>query len=225
MMEFVTVFGIFWFAVMSHQTNFWICHVSNQGAFANRSGHIGWVVYENENWRIWKRSEKEIVDRIFCFVTKVCVFCHELETQNSEKEINFWKKKIRSFESYYRKAQQVRRLVTQDMAKMFADGVDFVLTPTCPNLPFKIAEIDKLTPEEIYLYDILTVPASLAGLPAISLPADFDTTSQSPIGMQLIAPYLKDNNLIQISKQLEQQLKFSELQENFATTIDTMKVK
>ena len=97
------------------------------------------------------------------------------------------------YDAYYKKAQQVRKLVTQDFLNSF-EKVDLILTPTCPTTAFEIGS--KLNdPLSMYLSDIATVPASLAGLPAISVPCGFDTKGL-PIGLQIIAPALGEELLL-----------------------------
>ena len=87
------------------------------------------------------------------------------------------------YDAYYLKAQKVRRLIKQDFDNVF-EKVDFILTPATPTTAFSLGE--KQDPLTMYLNDIFTVPASLAGLPGISLPVGLDK-SGLPIGMQLIA--------------------------------------
>jgi aspartyl-tRNA(Asn)/glutamyl-tRNA(Gln) amidotransferase subunit A len=96
------------------------------------------------------------------------------------------------YDSHYLKAQKVRNLIRADFEKAFED-VDLILGPTTPSSAFKIGE--KVNdPVQMYLNDIYTVPANLAGLPGISLPAGF--IENLPIGMQLIAPHFKESLLL-----------------------------
>ena len=93
------------------------------------------------------------------------------------------------YDAYYKKAQQVRKLVTQDFLNSF-EAVDLLISPTTPTTAFAIgAKIED--PLSMYLEDIATSPVNLAGLPAISLPCGFDSKGL-PIGLQLIAPSLSE---------------------------------
>jgi len=87
------------------------------------------------------------------------------------------------YDAYYRKAQQVRTLIRQDFDEAFS-GVDLIAAPTAPTPAFRIGEKSD-DPLQMYLSDILTIPANLAGLPGISVPCGF-TDSGLPIGLQLL---------------------------------------
>ena len=87
------------------------------------------------------------------------------------------------YDAYYLKALKVRKLISQDFEDSFKK-CDLILTPTTPNVAFPIGE-KQTNPIEMYLNDVLTVPASLAGLPAISVPSGFNS-EKLPIGLQLI---------------------------------------
>ena len=103
------------------------------------------------------------------------------------------------YEAYYKKAQQVRKLIAQEFDKVFQE-VDFLITPTSPTFPFKIGEkIDD--PLSMYLSDIFTVSANIAGVPAINLPCG--QADSLPINMQIIGPYLSDFSLLNITKIIE----------------------
>lgn len=102
-------------------------------------------------------------------------------------------------DAYYNKAQKVRALIRKDFEQIFKE-VDFILTPTTPTPAFKIAE--KKDPLSMYLSDIYTVPANLAGLPAISLPCG--KIEGLPIGLQIIGPQFKDNLVFEIAQIYEQ---------------------
>ncbi|MEM2340952.1 MAG: amidase family protein, partial [Candidatus Bathyarchaeia archaeon] len=84
---------------------------------------------------------------------------------------------------YYIRAQKIRTLIREDFGKAFKK-FDLIAGPTMPVLPFKIGE--KLDPLEIYMCDIETVPANLAGIPAISVPCGM--SQGLPVGLQLMAP-------------------------------------
>jgi len=103
------------------------------------------------------------------------------------------------YDAYYKKAQQVRRLIAKEFKEVFEE-VDFLITPTSPTFPFKIGEkVDD--PLSMYLSDIFTVGANIAGIPAINLPCG--KADNLPINMQIIGPYLSDFSLLNISKTIE----------------------
>ena len=100
------------------------------------------------------------------------------------------------FDAYYLKALKVRRLIRQDYDAAF-EKVDVLLGPTTPTPPFRLGE--KVNdPVQMYLEDLFTVGANLAGIPAISLPIG-KTKSGLPIGMQLQGPALSESRLLQIA--------------------------
>lgn len=110
------------------------------------------------------------------------------------------------YDAYYKKAQQVRRLIKQDFDTIFG-VVDLVICPTAPSVAFQFDEKtdDPLT---MYLSDIATIPANLAGLPGISIPGGFD--EGLPIGIQLLGKPLSDKRLIQAAAAFEKQTEFSQ---------------
>ncbi len=97
------------------------------------------------------------------------------------------------YDAYYKKAQQVRKLVTQDFLNAF-EKVDLMISPTCPTTAFEIGSKVE-DPLSMYLSDIATIPASLAGLPAMSIPCGFDSKGL-PIGLQIIAPALSEELML-----------------------------
>ncbi len=100
------------------------------------------------------------------------------------------------YDAYYKSAQQVRTLVIREFSKVYS-SVDILLSPTTPSTAFKIGE--KLDdPMEMYLSDIMTIPTNLAGHPAINVPFGSDD-SGLPIGLQIMAPALKDGKLLSIA--------------------------
>ena len=104
-------------------------------------------------------------------------------------------------DAYYRKAQQVRTLIRRDFETAFA-SVDVLLTPTAPSTAFAAgAHADD--PLAMYLADLLTIPANLAGLPAINVPCGFSSEGL-PIGVQLIGNVLEEPLLLQVAHQYEQ---------------------
>ena len=99
------------------------------------------------------------------------------------------------YDAYYSKAQKVRHLIRDDFEKAFK-SVDMILTPTTPTPAFKIGEKSQ-NPLEMYLSDIFTVPANLAGLPAISIPvASYRTKEGLPVGFQLMGKPKKEEDIL-----------------------------
>jgi len=96
-------------------------------------------------------------------------------------------------DAYYKKAQKVRTLIRKDFDNAFKK-VDILLTPTCPTTAFLKGDFLN-DPLSMYLSDLLTVPANLAGLPAISIPCGFDTKGL-PIGLQLIGNVLEEDRIL-----------------------------
>jgi len=103
-------------------------------------------------------------------------------------------------DQYYVRAQAVRKLIADDFARVFADGVDLLFTPTTPTPAFKAGE--KTTdPVQMYLADVFVAPASLAGVPAMSLPVGRD--QGLPIGGQLIARDFDESRMLAVAALLE----------------------
>ena len=104
------------------------------------------------------------------------------------------------YDAYYLRAQKVRALIRRDFDQAFAT-VDAVLSPTSPTTAFKLGE--KLDdPLAMYLNDVYTVPANLAGLPGISVPCGFDSR-KLPIGLQLIGRPFDEETLLRIARAAE----------------------
>ena len=103
------------------------------------------------------------------------------------------------YDAYYKKASQVRRLIKNDFDKVLEE-VDVILTPTSPTTAFKKGEKIQ-DPMQMYLADIYTVSANLAGLPAISVPAGF--VNGLPVGMQMLAKYFDEGTLFRVSDKFE----------------------
>jgi aspartyl-tRNA(Asn)/glutamyl-tRNA(Gln) amidotransferase subunit A len=104
-------------------------------------------------------------------------------------------------DAYYKKAQQVRTLIRRDFDRAFG-LVDVLLTPTSPTTAFGFGAHSE-DPLAMYLADLLTIPANMAGLPAISLPCGFDGAGL-PIGVQLITGVLQEERLLQVAWNYEQ---------------------
>jgi aspartyl-tRNA(Asn)/glutamyl-tRNA(Gln) amidotransferase subunit A len=102
------------------------------------------------------------------------------------------------YDAYYNKAWKVRRAIMKEFDEIFK-GVDFVATPTTPTPAFKFG--DKKDPLAMYLCDIFTTPANIAGLPSISIP-NGSSTNNLPIGIQFTGPLFSDKSLFAIEKDL-----------------------
>ena len=104
------------------------------------------------------------------------------------------------YDAYYRRAQQMRALIAQDFRNAFDRGVDLLFTPTTPTPAFKAGE--KLAdPVSMYLSDIFTVTANLAGLPAISLPVG--RVKGLPVGGQFIGQAFLEDEMLEAAYALE----------------------
>jgi aspartyl-tRNA(Asn)/glutamyl-tRNA(Gln) amidotransferase subunit A len=135
-----------------------------------------------------------------------------------------------AIDNYFIQAQKVRRMVQQDFDRVFrldnplyepaqfdlsdmaeATGmedktgpvqVDFILCPTAPTFPPKLEEIEEQSSVDVYMNDVFTVPASLAGLPAVSIPANVKG-NQFPAGLQIIGQYWDDQRVLQLAEKLK----------------------
>ena len=109
------------------------------------------------------------------------------------------------YDAYYKKAQQMRALVTEDFREAFKN-VDILISPTCPNTAFELGAKSS-DPLSMYLTDIATISCNLAGLPGISVPAGFDSTGM-PIGLQILAPQFEEARLFNFAHRFEQENDF-----------------
>ena len=111
------------------------------------------------------------------------------------------------YDAYYKKAQQVRTLVSNEFSKAF-EKYDVILTPTSPVTAFNIGEKSN-NPLEMYLADICTVSINIAGVPAISIPCGVDSEGM-PVGMQLIGNKFEEEKILNAAYTFEQKVKFRE---------------
>jgi len=115
------------------------------------------------------------------------------------------------YDAYFKKATQVRTLIIEDFKKAFEE-VDAIISPVAPTVAWKIGEkIDD--PIKMYLSDAYTIPASLAGLPGISVPAWFAESEDSekerlPVWLQILTPRLQEQKLFEIAHVYEQATEF-----------------
>ena len=105
------------------------------------------------------------------------------------------------YDAYYAKAQQVRTLIKRDFDEAF-EQVDIIAAPTTPKTAFRFGE-NTGDPLQMYLEDVFTLPASLAGVPGLSVPCGFNGDGL-PIGLQLIAPSLREDLLLRVGHSYEQ---------------------
>lgn len=110
------------------------------------------------------------------------------------------------YDAYYVKAQKVRRLIRQDFLDAY-EQCDVLLTPTAPSAAFALGENED-DPVKMYLNDVFTVPASLAGLPGMSVPAGLDAQGL-PLGLQVIGRAWDEQTVLNVSRAIEQAAQFS----------------
>ncbi|MDP6757506.1 MAG: Asp-tRNA(Asn)/Glu-tRNA(Gln) amidotransferase subunit GatA [Chloroflexota bacterium] len=106
------------------------------------------------------------------------------------------------YDAYYKKAQQVRTLIKRDFDAAFAD-VDVLVTPTSPTVAFELGAKTQ-DPLAMYLSDVMTIPANMAGLPGISIPGGF--SDGMPVGVQFMAPAMEEARLLRAAYALEREL-------------------
>lgn len=120
-------------------------------------------------------------------------------------------------DAYYVKALKVRRLIRQDFDKAFEE-VDLIASPVTPSPPFRIGELVD-DPLAMYLSDIYTLSANLAGLPGISIPCGLsaNTEKKLPIGLQLIGPPFEEDRLLRAARMYERETDWHTKQPELAT--------
>ena len=116
------------------------------------------------------------------------------------------------YDAYYIKAQKIRSLIKSDFVEAFKK-VDAILTPSTPSTAFEIAN-EPSDPVQNYLNDIFTVPVNLAGLPGISIPYANDENNL-PIGLQLITNSFEEQKLLNVAKNIEETINYSETPEKW----------
>jgi aspartyl-tRNA(Asn)/glutamyl-tRNA(Gln) amidotransferase subunit A len=104
------------------------------------------------------------------------------------------------YDAYYLQAQKIRRLIAHDFAEAFR-ACDVILGPTAPGTAFRLGEKSD-DPVEMYLNDLYTIPANLAGLPGMSLPCGFDSQGL-PIGLQLVGDYFSEAKMLNVAHQYQ----------------------
>jgi aspartyl-tRNA(Asn)/glutamyl-tRNA(Gln) amidotransferase subunit A len=108
------------------------------------------------------------------------------------------------FDAYYGSAQKVRTLIQADLTRAF-EKVDVLVSPTAPTTAFKLGEKQE-DPLAMYLNDIATIPANLAGIPGMSLPVGLAREDNLPVGLQFLAPARQDARLYKVGAVLEKLL-------------------
>ena len=112
------------------------------------------------------------------------------------------------YEAYYLRALKVRTLIKDDFDSVFNE-FDCIVTPTSPTVAFKIGEKTK-DPLKMYLSDIFTISANLAGIPGISIPCGF-TKGQLPVGLQILAKPFNEEMLLRVASSYEQKTNWRKL--------------
>ncbi len=107
------------------------------------------------------------------------------------------------YDAYYNRARKVRALIKRDFDKVFAAGVDAILTPATPSAAFGLGEMQDADPVQMYLNDVFTVTVNLAGLPGIAVPTGLDAQGL-PLGLQLIGRPWAEGDLLNSAYALEQ---------------------
>jgi aspartyl-tRNA(Asn)/glutamyl-tRNA(Gln) amidotransferase subunit A len=104
------------------------------------------------------------------------------------------------YDAYYLQAQKIRRLIATDFARAFAQ-CDLIMGPAAPSTAFEIGAMSN-DPVQMYLNDLFTIPASLAGLPGMSIPCGFDTGGL-PVGLQVIGNYFSEARMLNAAHQYQ----------------------
>jgi len=107
------------------------------------------------------------------------------------------------YDAYYLRAQKIRTLIKRDFEKIYAQGIDAILTPATPSAAFAIGEKGSADPVEMYLNDVFTVTVNMAGLPAIAVPAGLDRQGL-PLGLQLIGRAFDEETLFAAGQVIEE---------------------
>ena len=111
------------------------------------------------------------------------------------------------YDAYYRRAAKIRRMIADDFQRAFSGGCDVVAGPAAPDSAFGLGEIGENDPVRMYMQDVFTVPASLAGLPALSAPCGFCQNGM-PLGLQLIGPRMGEARILSVAHFYQTQTDF-----------------
>ena len=110
------------------------------------------------------------------------------------------------YDAYYNRARKVRALIKRDFEEAFAAGVDSILTPATPSAAFELGQTHT-DPVEMYLNDVFAVPASLAGLPAMSVPAMVNADGLPP-GLQIVGKPFDEQGVLNTGLSIQQRAGF-----------------
>ena len=117
------------------------------------------------------------------------------------------------YDEYYGKALRARKKMVDEFSSIFKE-CDYLISPTTPTEAFKAGEKTS-NPLEMYMSDLCTIPANLAGLPAISIPTGL-SSNNLPLGVQIMSKPLTDNSLLNFSEMLEKELDFNRIPEGWS---------
>ena len=118
------------------------------------------------------------------------------------------------YDAYYLKAQKIRTIIRNEFNQVFKD-VDALITPTAPTVAFNLGDV--IDPLQMYLNDVFTQPANIAGLPSISIPCGI--SEGLPVGLQLMAAPLNDSNVLKLAYAYEQSTGWHDLKSPIAKGI------
>jgi len=102
------------------------------------------------------------------------------------------------YDAYYKRAEKVRALIARDFTEAF-EKFDVLVSPTCPSVAFRLGEISD--PYEMYLQDVLTIPANLAGICGVSIPGGF--SDGLPVGLQLLGNFFAEDKILRVADAFE----------------------
>ncbi|UNC91521.1 Asp-tRNA(Asn)/Glu-tRNA(Gln) amidotransferase subunit GatA [Candidatus Contubernalis alkaliaceticus] len=119
------------------------------------------------------------------------------------------------YDAYYLKAQKVRTLIKNDFDEAFKN-CDVIVTPTAPTVSFKAGE-NTQDPLQMYLNDVFTIPVSMSGLPAVSIPCGF--INGLPVGLQIIGKPFDEGTILQVADAFEQSRSFLNMKPNFGSFV------
>jgi len=120
------------------------------------------------------------------------------------------------YDAYYTQALKIQKMIKEDFRDNAFAKVDLILCPTTPNTAFGIEESANMSPVDMYLNDVYTVNANIAGLPAISVPAGLSKDGL-PIGVQLIGNRFAEGDIFKVSHVIEKSANFAELRKEIIT--------
>jgi aspartyl-tRNA(Asn)/glutamyl-tRNA(Gln) amidotransferase subunit A len=112
------------------------------------------------------------------------------------------------YDAYYLRAQKVRTLIRRDFERVFAEGIDAILTPATPSAAFGIGEMADADPVRMYLNDVFTVTVNLAGLPGAAVPAGLDAQGL-PLGLQVIGRPWDEAGMLDVAYAVERAAGFA----------------